>query len=80
MSLQAFAHAASPNAPSSGTMLETMRRENEDLRNRLVDTERNYIRIMRLNDIYREELIDHRRRVSSVSFVKQSNYVDMRIG
>jgi len=44
-------------------MIETMRRENEQLRNRLVDTERDYIRITRLNEIYREELIDHRRRL-----------------
>ena len=44
-------------------MLEAMRRENEHLRNKLVDTERDYIRISRLNEIYREELIDHRRRV-----------------
>jgi hypothetical protein len=41
-------------------MLEAMRRENEQLRNRLVDTEREYIRISRLNEIYREELIQHR--------------------
>jgi len=44
-------------------MLEAMRRENEQLRNRLVDTEREFIRISRLNEIYREELIQHRRRV-----------------
>ena len=44
-------------------MLEAMRRENEHLRNKLVDTERDYIRISRLNEIYREELIVHRRRV-----------------
>lgn len=45
-------------------MLEAMRRENEQLRSRLIETERDYIRIIRLNDIYREELIEHRRRVS----------------
>ena len=45
-------------------MLEAMRRENEHLRNKLVDTERDYVRISRLNEIYREELIVHRRRVS----------------
>jgi hypothetical protein len=50
--------------PSGESMLEAMRRENEQLRNRLVDTERDYIRISRLNEIYREELIEHRRRVS----------------
>jgi len=52
-----------PLEPSSEDMLEAMRRENEQLRNRLVDTEREYIRISRLNEIYREELIQHRRRV-----------------
>jgi len=52
-----------PVAPSSEDMLEAMRRENEHLRNRLVDTEREFIRITRLNEIYREELIQHRRRV-----------------
>lgn len=58
----------STNSPSSEVMLEAMRRENEQLRNRLVDTERDYIRISRLNEIYREELIDHRRRVSGFFF------------
>jgi len=52
--------------PNAEVMLEAMRRENEQLRNRLVDTERDYIRISRLNDIYREELIDHRRRVRNI--------------
>ena len=50
--------------PTTETMLDAMRRENEQLRARLVATERDYIRITRLNEIYREELIDHRRRVS----------------
>ncbi|KAF8156812.1 hypothetical protein B0H34DRAFT_710644 [Crassisporium funariophilum] len=52
-----------PREPTAEIMLEAMRRENEQLRNRLVDTERDYIRISRLNEIYREELIDHRRRL-----------------
>jgi hypothetical protein len=52
-----------PLAPSTEDMLESMRRENEQLRNRLVDTEREFIRLSRLNEIYREELIQHRRRV-----------------
>lgn len=60
MGWQTFVHAADP---SSDTMLEAMRRENEELRNRLVDAERDYIRISRLNEIYREELIHHRRRL-----------------
>ncbi|KZP28359.1 hypothetical protein FIBSPDRAFT_927726 [Athelia psychrophila] len=61
--LQSFMQMANFSMPSSDTMLEAMRRENEQLRNRLVDTERDYIRIARLNEIYREELIDHRRRL-----------------
>ena len=50
-------------------MLEAMRRENEHLRNKLVDTERDYIRISRLNEIYREELIVHRKRVGIFAVV-----------
>jgi hypothetical protein len=53
-------------APTSEQMLDAMRRENEDLRTRLVTMERDYIRVVRLNDIYREELIDHRGRVSTL--------------
>ncbi|KAI9568040.1 hypothetical protein HD554DRAFT_2102504 [Boletus coccyginus] len=52
-----------PTAPSVDVMLEAMRRENEQLRTRLVDTERDYVRISRLNDIYREELLELRRRL-----------------
>lgn len=52
-----------PASPNMETMFEAMRRENERLRNRLSDTECDYIRIKRLNEIYREELIEHRRRV-----------------
>ncbi|KAJ3535657.1 hypothetical protein NM688_g6945 [Phlebia brevispora] len=53
-----------PLEPTTEMMLEAMRRENEQLRSRLIETERDYIRIARLNEIYREELIEHRRRVS----------------
>ncbi|KAL4078120.1 hypothetical protein V8B97DRAFT_1213290 [Scleroderma yunnanense] len=52
-----------PTAPSTEVLLEAMRRENEQLRNRLVDTERDYVRVARLNEIYREELLEHRRRL-----------------
>ncbi|KDQ10466.1 hypothetical protein BOTBODRAFT_36170 [Botryobasidium botryosum FD-172 SS1] len=52
-----------PRFPGYETMLEAIRRENENLRNRLVDTERAFIRVTRLNEIYREELIEHRRRL-----------------
>lgn len=50
--------------PSQDTILDALRRENEALRNRLVETEQDFIRISRLNEVYREELIQHRRRVS----------------
>lgn len=52
-----------PMVPSAEVMLEAMRRENEQLRNRLVDTERDYVRVSRLNEVYREELLEHRRRL-----------------
>jgi len=51
------------SGPSTDILLEALRRENEQLRNRLTDMERDYVRLMRLNEIYREELIDHRRRM-----------------
>ncbi|KAH7872109.1 uncharacterized protein C8R40DRAFT_1173847 [Lentinula edodes] len=56
-------HALSGNDPTTEVMLEALRRENEQLRNRLADIERDYIRMSRLNEIYREELIDHRNRI-----------------
>lgn len=64
--MQTFMQTGNPAAPSSDAMLEAMMRENEQLRSRLVDTERDYVRISRLNEIYREELIDHRRRVRNI--------------
>ncbi|KAJ7201596.1 hypothetical protein GGX14DRAFT_370934 [Mycena pura] len=54
---------AQPSDPSLETMLEALQRENESLRSRLVDTERDYVRISRLNEIYREELLEHRNRM-----------------
>lgn len=58
-----FMAGREPMIPSAEVMLETMRRENEQLRNRLVDTERGYVRVSRLNEVYREELLEHRRRL-----------------
>jgi len=60
-----FRSPVSGNPQDSGpeTMIEAMRRENEQLRSKLVETERDYIRISRLNEIYREELIEHRTKV-----------------
>lgn len=66
-----------PLEPRAETMLEAMRKENEQLRNKLVDMERDYIRITRLNEIYREELIDHRRRVSEVPLSGVGYYTRM---
>ncbi|KAF9818024.1 hypothetical protein IEO21_02985 [Rhodonia placenta] len=63
LGLHTFLGYRNPAEPSSEMMLEAMRRENEQLRSRLVDTERDYMRITRLNEIYREELIEHRRRL-----------------
>ncbi|CCM01229.1 uncharacterized protein FIBRA_03277 [Fibroporia radiculosa] len=63
LGMHTFLGYKTPADPSPELMLDAMRRENEQLRNRLVDTERDYIRITRLNEIYREELIEHRRRL-----------------
>ncbi len=52
-----------PRSPGYELVLEILRRENENLRSRLTDLERDYIRMKRLNEIYREELIDHRSKV-----------------
>ncbi|KAJ7746428.1 hypothetical protein DFH07DRAFT_924345 [Mycena maculata] len=53
---------AGPSDPSAEIMLAALQRENEALRARLADTERDYVRISRLNEVYREELIEHRNR------------------
>lgn len=50
--------------PCNDALLDALKRENAQLRNRLVETEQAYTRISRTNELYREELIDHRRRVS----------------
>lgn len=50
--------------PSMGLVLDALRRENEVLRQQLADSQRNYVRISRFNELYREELIEHRTRVS----------------
>ena len=53
-----------PGNPSVLLMLDTLRRENEQLRGKLADTEREFVRVRRLNEVYREELIECRTRVS----------------
>jgi len=57
-------YARSPVDPTTEAMLEALRRENETLRARMADYERDYVRLSRLNEVYREELIEHRSRVS----------------
>ncbi|KAJ7636891.1 hypothetical protein FB45DRAFT_989223 [Roridomyces roridus] len=52
-----------PSDPSTEIMLATLQRENEALRARLAETEKDYVRMSRLNEIYREELIEHRNRL-----------------
>ncbi|KAG5338834.1 hypothetical protein E4T56_gene12040 [Termitomyces sp. T112] len=60
---RSFMNGSGAADPNLETLLEALRRENEQLRNKLVDTERDYIRVTRLNEVYREELIEHRRRL-----------------
>lgn len=55
--------ATGPSDPSAEIMLAALQRENEALRSRLADTERDYVRISRLNEVYREELLEHRNRL-----------------
>lgn len=56
--------------PSTDVLLTALQKENESLRSRLASTEQEFIRLTRLNEIYREELIQHRRRVCySIFFI-----------
>lgn len=64
---QAYGPILDPHNPSADVTINALRRENEMLRNRLVDTEREFDRMVRLNDVYREDLIELRRRVSSAN-------------
>lgn len=56
-----------PYIPTTDVLFDALRKENETLRNRLVDIERDYLKVKRLNEVYREELIDHRTKVSIVT-------------
>ncbi|KAJ7150925.1 hypothetical protein C8R43DRAFT_1096780 [Mycena crocata] len=61
--LAGIAASPGPSDPSAEIMLAALQRENEALRSRLSDTERDYVRISRLNEVYREELLEHRNRL-----------------
>jgi chromosome segregation ATPase len=52
-----------PPDPEPSLLLDALRRENEELRSRLGKIERDYARVKRLNEVYREELIVRRGRV-----------------
>jgi hypothetical protein len=51
--------------PGHELVLDILRRENENLRARVADLEKDFIRMRRLNEVYREEIIDHRTKVYS---------------
>ncbi|KAI9602397.1 hypothetical protein H4Q26_001686 [Puccinia striiformis f. sp. tritici PST-130] len=51
-----------PLNPSPATLIEVLKSENSNLRNRLVDTEREFIKNSRQNEMYRSELITLRQR------------------
>ncbi|CAK5272161.1 unnamed protein product [Mycena citricolor] len=53
----------SPADPSTDAMIATLQRENEMLRSRLADMERENVHSSRLSEVYREELIEHRTRL-----------------
>ncbi|CAE7206429.1 unnamed protein product [Rhizoctonia solani] len=44
-------------------LLDAMRAENAQLRTRVADLERDFLRVSRVNEVYRQELIEHRRRL-----------------
>ncbi|KAH8116029.1 hypothetical protein DFH11DRAFT_1688197 [Phellopilus nigrolimitatus] len=58
-----YVHAPNIVDPNTEVLLAALKKENESLRGRLVVAERDYVRVTRLNEIYREELIEHRRRL-----------------
>ena len=56
-----------PPDPEPSLLLDALRRENEELRARLGKVEKDYARVKRLNEVYREELIVRRGRVRFIS-------------
>ncbi|EGF99222.1 uncharacterized protein MELLADRAFT_118352 [Melampsora larici-populina 98AG31] len=61
--INALVNNPDPLHPSANTLIELLKTENSNLRNRLVDTEREYIKTSRQSDMYRNELIALRQRV-----------------
>lgn len=61
--LHGLAASTGPSDPSVEIMLAALQRENEALRSRLMHMERDYVRVSRLNEVYREELLEHRNRL-----------------
>ncbi|PLW19487.1 hypothetical protein PCANC_08748 [Puccinia coronata f. sp. avenae] len=60
--LNALINNPHPLNPSPATLIEVLKTENSNLRNRLVDTEREFIKTSRQNEMYRSELIALRQR------------------
>ncbi|OAV99460.1 hypothetical protein PTTG_06652 [Puccinia triticina 1-1 BBBD Race 1] len=60
--LNALINNPHPLNPSPATLIEVLKSENSSLRNRLVDTEREFIKTSRQNEMYRSELIALRQR------------------
>lgn len=56
--------AGGAGEPGAGLLFDALQRENAGLRTRLAAVEGDYARVRRLNEVYREELIAHRSRVS----------------
>ncbi|KAG9083580.1 hypothetical protein FRC07_013871 [Ceratobasidium sp. 392] len=52
-----------PEPPQPVMLIEAMRLENAQLRTRVADLERDFLRVSRINDVYRQELLEHRRRL-----------------
>ncbi|KAG8719965.1 hypothetical protein FRC09_010333 [Ceratobasidium sp. 395] len=51
-----------PEPPQPAMLIEAMRLENAQLRTRVADLERDFLRVSRINDVYRQELLEHRRK------------------
>ncbi|KAG0152498.1 hypothetical protein CROQUDRAFT_649924 [Cronartium quercuum f. sp. fusiforme G11] len=60
--LNALINNPDPLHPSANTLIDVLKTENSNLRNRLVDTEREYIKTSRQSEMYRSELIALRQR------------------